>query len=292
MLIAKDFVYLELQKTGCTHIRSVLKDLVGGEVVGKHNRANATLFDAGKTFLGSIRDPWEWYISLWAYGCDRKGEIFKQVTRPKVALTKLNLKALEWKRDPYNTLLVLLADSVRNPDQWQKTYRDVNDAGAFREWLRMIHDPACIRGIKGYGSWSMNQFVGLLTFRYLKLYCTRVENPSAVNVSTLAQLQDYERQHCFVDCFIRNEDLEASLFQFLELSGNVLSTVDRERVVSRPRTNRSSREKQAEFYYDQASEHLVAARDQLIIDKFGYVPPSSKAAKPAGTAWQQPLPVG
>ncbi len=293
MLIAKDFIYLELQKTGGTHIRRVLKDLVGGEIIGKHNRASSTLFATGKPFLGSIRDPWEWYLSLWAYGCDQKGEIFKQLTRPKVKPTRSSLKALEWRRDPYATLLVLLSDSARNPEQWQKTYQDVNDAGAFRDWLHMIHAPSCVRGLKSYGHWPMNHSMGLLTFRYLKLYCTRSDQRSILNqVSTRSQAVDYESKHCFVESFIRNEALESNLFDFLNLSGIAISSAAKEHVISRPRTNSSSSRQSAKFYYDTASERLIGDRDKLIVDKFGYVPPSLKEQLSADSLQRLPLTIG
>jgi len=40
------------------------------------------------------------------------------------------------------------------------------------------------------------------------------------------------------------------------------------------KTNTSSRKHGPEYYYDRKSEDLIAEREKLIIEKFGYVAPS------------------
>src|SRR5690349_15515950 len=44
MFVSDRIVFLELQKTGCTHIRNLLKEIVGGRLVMRHNQAPAELF--------------------------------------------------------------------------------------------------------------------------------------------------------------------------------------------------------------------------------------------------------
>ena len=73
MFVSKDLVFLELQKTGGSHILRLLSQWVKGEIVGKHNRLNWE--NAGKFVVGSIRNPWDWYVSLWAYGVGGQGAI-------------------------------------------------------------------------------------------------------------------------------------------------------------------------------------------------------------------------
>lgn len=83
MLVSDHLVYLELPKTACSHIRDLLKLLVGGDIVGKHNRLPGHLMQQNKMIVGSIRNPWDWYVSMWAYGCDRKGLLYKRLTSRK-----------------------------------------------------------------------------------------------------------------------------------------------------------------------------------------------------------------
>ena len=268
MFISEKFVFLELHKTGCTHIRNVLAELVNGELVGKHNQASQDLFTRERVFLGSVRDPWEWYVSLWAFGCDNKGLLFRNVTREYKSF-----RGLGWRRNPYAAFLKFI--HYTEPGKWMDTYRDVNDANAFRAWLRMMHDPNHIDGIGiDYSDCSVSRFVGLMTFRYLKLFCTKLEAQNKLErLSTFEQIKYYENKNCFIDYFIRNEGLEADLLFALEKFGTLISSDIKSKVMSQAKTNTSSREHGPGYYYDIESANLVAQRDRLIIEKFKYVSP-------------------
>src|SRR5690349_15399636 len=80
MFVSDRIVFLELQKTGCTHIRNLLKEIVGGRLVMRHNQAPADLFTGDRFFLGSVRDPWDWHVSLWAYCCDGRGDLYSNLS--------------------------------------------------------------------------------------------------------------------------------------------------------------------------------------------------------------------
>lgn len=72
MYIADKFVVIEISKTGTTHINRILGETVKGETIGKHNSAPGELIGSNKTFVASIRDPFDWYVSLWSFGCKVK----------------------------------------------------------------------------------------------------------------------------------------------------------------------------------------------------------------------------
>lgn len=250
MFVSEKFVFIELHKTGCTHILHILGELLDGELIGKHNQASPNLFINGRVFLGSIRDPWEWYTSLWAYGCDKKGLLFHRVTL-----------------------------GSKDRKKWIDTYRDVNDANAFRIWLSMMHDTKYINDIgEGYSNCSVNRFCGLMTFRFLNLFCTKVGEREKLNeLSSFEQSKNYEGRNCFINHFIRNENLEADLFNGLENFGQPISNEIKSTVMSKSRTNTSSRKHGPGYYYDIASEQLIAQRERVIIDKFKYQAPSLRA---------------
>lgn len=273
MFVSKNIVYLELHKTGCTHIRSVLKELIDGKLISKHNQASSSLFGKGRKFLGSVRDPWEWYTSLWAYGCDHRGSVYGHLTKKVV-----KMRWPVWKQDPYSALLEFLTRLARDNGKWQDTYKDVNDAEAFRTWLFRIHDQKYLHHIgEGFGSHSLSQFSGLLTYRYLKLFCTKAEEATKLyGLSTFDQLLDYDNKCCFIDRIIRNENLEIDLVNALEDFGVELSSQTKAELLTRPKTNASSRKHGPGYYYDNESEQLVAQREKLIVGKFGYIAPSMR----------------
>ncbi len=255
---------MELHKTGCTHIGEILTELFHGKQIGKHNQANPNLFTREKIFLGSVRNPWEWYISLWTYGCYNKGGLFHRVTK----------NSRGWRKH-FATFL----NPIHSKDskKWKKTYSNVNDANAFRLWLRMIHDLNHTKYIgEGYSDWSASQFCGLMTFRYLRLFCGKLGELEKLNqLSTFEQVKDYENKNCFIDCFIRNESLETDLFLSLEKHGVLISSETKSKIMSKPKTNTSFRKYSSEYYYDAESKNIVSERERLIIDKFRYLFPRS-----------------
>jgi len=276
MFVSDRIVFLELQKTGCTHIRNLLREIVGGQFFMRHNQADPSLFTGERFFLGSIRDPWDWHVSLWAYCCDGKGDLFSNVST-----TGIRVRDLGWKKDFYSVLLGVLHSRPNwHAAQWKRTFRDVNDPGAFREWLHMLHDETYWGDVgEGYWRCRLNRFAGLLTYRYMRLFTSRKnELGGLMAIDSPEQLAQYERKHCFIDCFIRNESLETDLLKALELANVQVPPRIASQWTARPKTNTSSKKRGARYYYDDETERLVGARDRFIIEKFGYLAPSIREA--------------
>ena len=275
MFVSDKIVFMELQKTGCTHIRNLLKEIVGGKFVERHIQADPRLFTDGRHFLGSVRDPWAWHVSLWAYGCDGRGDFYSNVTTKGI-----RIKDRGWKLHPYSTLLEYLeCRPNRHAEEWKRTFRDVNDAGAFRQWLHMLHDETYWPDVgEGYWRSGMSRFAGLLTYRYMKIFSSKKgELGSLRAVSTPEQLREYEKTNCFIDYFIRNENLESDLLDALEFTKFEVPPEVAAGMKSRPKTNTSSKKHGPRYYYDAETEKLVGDRDRLIVEKFGYVPPSLRS---------------
>jgi len=275
MFVSDRIVFVELQKTGCTHIRKLLKEIVGGELIDKHNQAGSHLFTGDRFFLGSIRNPWEWYVSHWAYGCDGKGTVYYNVTTEG-----WRGRGRGWKKHPVQTLADLLQSRPnRHAQAWRRTYRDANDPGAFREWLHMLHDPAYRSDIgEGYWKWPASRFAGLLTWRYMKLFTCREGGLGTLkSIATPEQLAGHESGECFIDCFVRNERLESDLLDALARADIVVPPATVEAIRLRPKTNASSKKHAAQYYYDAATEKLVGDREKLIVEKFGYLAPGAGA---------------
>lgn len=265
MFISEKIVFIELHKTGSTHIVKLLSNLLEGQQVGKHDPATPDLLASQRIFLGSIRSPWEWYVSLWAYGCDRQGAVYKAVTRRRGSIRRRN-----WRKSPLQATQSLIHDFTRSPDRWQRTYADVSDASGFREWLYRMHDKRYWQDLgNDYYAHAMSDFAGLLTYRYLRLFC----RGDFKDVLSLEDLQTFEKRHCYIDYFIRNEHLEDDLIKALAVSGIILSQAQKEALYAADKTNISSKKEPISYYYDQDTIALINRRERLIIDKFGYSPP-------------------
>jgi hypothetical protein len=287
MLISEKLIFIELQKTGSTHIKGLLKKLVGGENDGKHNVPTDEQIASGKKFIASIRDPWSWYLSLWAYGCLQKGELYERLTNEKKwrkMLDKAEARAGEApepddegegaeKGKGKGKVLPDHFTPERAKTYW---YADPDNAEAFREWLHAVLSVQPLRKVleSGYGKSPISRAGGLMTFRYFALCTKNGENVDKA-VSTLEALRSYDQANCFIDYFVRNESLSDDLIKAVEGCGVDLDDDKRKVIRDAKKTNVSSRPHGPDHYYDDASKQLVARREKFIIEKFGY-----KNAKP------------
>lgn len=277
MFVSDALIFVELHKTGGTHIGHWLQQLVGGEQIGKHNRVPPEW--RHRFILGSIRNPWDWYVSLWAFGCGGEGSVRRQVTRRidlgycrrQLAreMGKRRLSLTEWKEQ-------LAADWNKPVEQWSDTYRSAEDPEAFRTWLRLMMDPDRRLDMgEGFGHSPVARSAGLLSYRYLKLF---TDLDDELYTDSRLALPEVRWEICetrsIVDHVIRNESLEADLLAGLDRAGVRLTEVQRSALQagSESRINRSRRRDTA-YYYDQSTIELVADREALIIARYGYVPP-------------------
>ena len=143
----------------------------------------------------------------------------------------------------------------------------------------MMYDTESRPDAEGYAHCSMSLVAGFLTYSYLKTFACKGGGHAGLNtINSFDELTAYEKQHCFIDHFIRNENLELDLIRALKLTGHEISPGTEQKVLSRPRTNATSRKRDLGYYYDEETEKLVSSWDRLIVEKFGYTAPSSRAA--------------
>lgn len=278
MFVAEKLVFTELHKTGGTHICKWLERLVGGEHVGKHNRVPKRL--RNRFVVGSIRNPWDWYVSLWAYGCSGRGSVYFQTTRG------LSLRYLNEQLGPemgFDTLPLqyklrqALADLRRPIHSWREVYSSADDVHAFRRWLQLIMSyDRRFDVAEGYGFSPSARWAGLMSYRYLKLFTGLGER---LYLDRATETVDGARHtietDAVVDFVIRNEHLEDDLLVAVSRAGYAIDEKERREFLaqsSRSKTNTSTRMPTAS-YYDEPSARLVEEREELIVSAFGYQAP-------------------
>ena len=260
MFVSNKLIFIELHKTACTHIGKLLASILDGVQDGKHNSPSPVILSSGKSFVGSVRNPWDWYVSLWAYGCDKKGRVYNFTTRPLSNNEMSNLAASS----------ALLKMNVRKPEQWRRCYSDIHSASAFHDWLHMMNDKNYWNDFgEGYGASPVARFAGLLTYRYINLFCKHVP----ARIASIDDLDAYEKENCFIDYFIRMENLEEDFISVIKSCGVYLSETQRLSIYSEKKTNTSSRRSETAYYYDDETIKLVQEREKLIIKKFSYTAP-------------------
>lgn len=86
MLDLGEVVYLDLQKTASTFLTKQLVKAARGEKIGyrQHGPYLSTGVRSIETICVSIRRPEDYYPSLFAYGCDNRGGVFKAFERARL----------------------------------------------------------------------------------------------------------------------------------------------------------------------------------------------------------------
>lgn len=277
MFVSEKLVFLELHKTGGTHIGRWLNDLLGGEQIGKHNRLAEHL--THRFIVGSVRNPWDWYVSLWAFGCAGHGSVYQQTIRRADVGYYYRQLPKEMGEDwltPSQYFKQFCADLRKPVRQWRDSYADHDDPAHFQAWLKLVFDKSRRFDIaEGFGFSPVSERFGLITYRYLKLF-THLDDAlySDRTLSTFEGVKLAFEDKRLVNYIIRNENLEEELLEAIALAGYELSGQDRDRVLAAhaDKTNASKR-RSAAYYYDEETLSMVAEREQLIIESHGYKPP-------------------
>jgi hypothetical protein len=254
MFVTDKLIYLQLQKTACTHIAAMLEKTVGGKKIGLHVPLPRRLHQTDKYIVGSIRNPWDWYVSQWSYGCAGQGALHNRLTARKF----------------FRFFEKPLSELTKPVARWRDAYRDHRDPDCFKKWLKLLFDPARKKDLgEGYARSPISNFAGLLTYRYIKIY-TKDET---LSLADLEALKKFDSENSVLNFTIRVESIEDDLIQALKSAGYELSE-DQIRIIRKGAENRTnpSEHLPPEFYYDEETTGLVRDQEQLIIEKYAYQP--------------------
>lgn len=255
MFVTDKLIYLQLQKTACSHIAAMLEKTVGGRKVGLHIPLPRRLHSTDKYVVGSVRNPWDWYVSQWSYGCAGRGALHKRLTGRK--LFRLFEKPI--------------SELTKPVAAWRETYKDHRDPECFYKWLMMVFDPFRRKDLgEGYAQSPISRFAGLMTYRYIKIY-TRT---GTRGLTGLEALKKFDSENNVLKFTIRVESIEDDLIQALKQAGYELSP-DQIQAIKTGAENRTnpSDHLPPKFYYDDETAKLVAKNEKLIIEKYAYSPP-------------------
>jgi hypothetical protein len=266
MFVSDQIVYLQMQKTGSSHVTKVLRKFTQGRQNVKHEQLVDYNSYKDRLIVSSVRNPWDWYVSLWAFGCGGSGGLHKYLTSLPASEVRHALKY----RDPANLMqsFVRLASQIGRRPDWTALYADPTDAGNFRAWLKLLLGAeGQFISKEGYAASPVKSSIGLMTYRFLALATEygawntagrAARDPQAVAV--------FADRHTIASRILRMESLNADLLAVLQSVG-IQVTLDDLDAISK--TNTSTHRKYTDYYDDEAYR-LVAQRDRLIIDRFGY----------------------
>lgn len=273
MLVNEKFIFLQLQKTGGTHIESLLLEWFPDTInLGKHFRPEQSFNINNRKIVGAIRNPWEWYLSYWSYSCLNKGGPYYQCCKKK-SLTKFfsNGRKLNCHKEiPYgiNDLINCTKAELHRPrSKWEYLYSDSNNPKLFREWLKLILDHERRFDLfQDYGVSSVSNIAGIYTYLFLFLFTKDFE----VLFDPLLKQPDLKNIQLNLDIVLRVENLEHDFIAALRSMDVPITEQMNASIVNKEKTNTSKRAHPYNFYYDDETIELVRNKEQFLIERFGY----------------------
>jgi hypothetical protein len=266
MFVGKKLVYLQMQKTGSTHVTKVLKQNLNGKTRERHEQLEDYESFRDRPIISSVRNPWDWYVSLWAFGCAGSGGFHKYLVHNPWSEVRHAVKYR--KPGPIADSLVRLVTQIGRRPDWKSLYSDVKNEANFRAWLKLVLGEEGHHIAKeGYSASPVKAVIGFMTFRFLALTTAYDKwNNAGTKARTYDELIAFVDANTVTNRILRMESLNEELLDLMQSIGKKLTMEDLEAI---GKTNASSHRKY-DTYYDDETYKLVAGRDRFIIERYGY----------------------
>ena len=114
MFLSDKLLYAQMQKTGCSHLTELFSSFLEGKTLRKHRIPGKAHIKSDRLKASSIRNPWNWYLSLWSYGVSDRGGFRGRVERRGFSAKRFisgpgeELGWLQTKEGRFNLIFVLV----------------------------------------------------------------------------------------------------------------------------------------------------------------------------------------
>lgn len=265
MIFGDKYVFLELGRTGSTYARYILKQIPNSKAVGKkHNIYNDLTKEQKAEFeiknkIGTIRNPFEYYVSLFAFCCSERGGLHERITRKPDVLSFYTVT------DIFKTIVL----HFKYKKKWKKITSDENSTENFKEFLKMLFKthPEAIGDY--YGASKANNIMGFLSFNYLRTYTRHFEKDVKTIIHT-DLLFEYDRKNNFIDIMFRNETLKQQLLENHQFYADSKEVIEKSISNRPPRSKTATEKKPFHLFYDDETRNLIYEMDRFIFEKYNY----------------------
>jgi hypothetical protein len=252
MIEYDNFIFLDVYRTGSSHVVDLLWKIVPGKPLVNIRHASLTKgrpwgTTGGKPVIATVRNPWDWYVSLWAIEADGK----RPIGKPMFAHLP--------------------------PEEYARLFDKSEPKASFSRWLRCMHNPVLLnRGLyrEHLPQSGLASVIGIYTYRFLRV-TTRyprffLRRPLINSPEGAVRYHQYMKSY---DTTLRNESLTEDLAAFVErhpqgFKPDAVKTI--RAADTRPKNASNRAFSSYRDYYSESDAALVAERDRFFIAEFGY----------------------
>ena len=264
MIRHKDFIYLDLEKTACSHIRKlILKYFDAAEDTNKHKILTSKADLINKDIIGSVRHPYDWYVSHFLYGYHKGGAI-RHLYKKSFFQNLLNMSLLDLKKNglpDFDTFYK--ADDKKEFKKWLFSILNKKSKYYFKNLNYQKRDKYFHSNSFGYQHLS-NQKTGLFTQHFLNMYFL---NYAALHPDDFYEVNEYTKTGLIPDHFIKVENLETDFSNIFSKYNPIITT---DELSKSEKTNTSVKGYDVEHYLDNECKTLIKQKDNYIFELFGY----------------------
>ena len=264
MFISSKICFLELEKTAISSIKKFLKNhIIDGKITRPHDYVTEEILKENIFFLGSIRNPFDWYISRWSYGCMMRADdsLFRNLVKKRLNISRIkNIDKQYLKKFNY-----LKNQFFKNTNYLENLYSDPYNQKNFQLWLKELLVKKKDNSLaEHYYFSSFNKSFGYMTFRYLIMFTNPKYRENIYSkLKSYKDIKDFDNNYNFINKFVKVENLNEDL-------NNVTKELGINKNMEIEIVNPSRRKKSFEYYYDKECLEIVRKQDKYIFDKFKY----------------------
>lgn len=250
MVLHEDYVFIHFPATGGTYITKILEKYFDGKFIKDGGaEPGGVVHDTfesdyttqndfyskkpeDKFIIGSIRNPYRYYVSVWGAMCRAYSLNQGRLVR-------------KWNN---------------NYPSYEHLLTDIDSIENFRKWTELILDGMSDFDNLHYSYEQIKNGVGICTQRYVLMYCR----------NNFEVLDGGELPNGIIDGFIRTENIIDDLIENLREAGMSISDEKYDRIKAEGKKNDRNYKHDTNDYYTDSLKDLVYEFEKPVIEKFNY----------------------
>ena len=264
MIIGKNFFITEMPKTGTTFLRSYFKQYKEVELTNHHEtlnqnkRYNLLKF---RNKIGIIRNPYDWYLSMWKWSCKNKrgSPIYSDLTSVRLKLKRLRISK--------RLIEYIKVQIVKDRNSLKKLFLDVNSKKNFNKFLDIMLSFKNRYLIGSEYSFVPHRNLGYMTYIFFCQNLLRSDyNIMYLSKYSLSKILDHNNKKLYTNIFFKTENLNKSLKYFLKKNKIKVKKFNNLEDNSTSKNFRSN----YKYFFSKKNILLIEKKEDFIFQKFKY----------------------
>jgi len=264
MIIGDKFFITEMPKTGTTFLRNYFKQYKHIKITSHHDTVdeNQKLNLSIKKFkVGTIRNPYLWYLSFWKWSCKekKKSPLYSDIVSRRIKIKRLKFNT--------NLSKYIFTQIFKNKNELKLLFEDVNSKKNFNIFLKILLNFNYRNIVSSDFSFIPHKKLGYMTYYFLTQNVSKkyYENLYTSNKKFSLILKNLDEK-MDMNYFFKTENLEKDIKIFLK---KVKLPIKNFRDLKKNSTSNNFNKRFKNFFTKKNLE-LIEKKEEYIFKKFKY----------------------